>query len=55
MKAADIMSKKAIAIRSFASVAEAVKLMRELGLSSLIVERLNENDSYGIVTAEQKT
>ena len=50
MKVADIMSKKVITIRSFATVANAVKLMRDHGLSSLIVDRLDESDSYGIVT-----
>ncbi len=50
MKVADIMSTKVITIRSFATVATAVKLMRAHGLSSLIVERLDESDSYGIVT-----
>ncbi|MDJ0533507.1 MAG: CBS domain-containing protein [Xenococcaceae cyanobacterium MO_207.B15] len=50
MKVADIMSKKVITIRGFATVAHAVKLMREHGLSSLIVDRLDESDSYGIVT-----
>lgn len=50
MKVADIMSKKVITIRSFATVANAVKLMREYNLNSLIVERLDESDSYGIVT-----
>ncbi|MGV2830290.1 CBS domain-containing protein [Myxosarcina sp. GI1(2024)] len=50
MKVADIMSQKVITIRSFATVAHAVKLMRENGLSSLIVERLDESDSYGIVS-----
>ncbi len=50
MKVAHIMSKKVITIRAFASVAHAVKLMREHGLSSLIVERLDESDSYGIVS-----
>ncbi|MDJ0633841.1 MAG: CBS domain-containing protein, partial [Xenococcaceae cyanobacterium MO_188.B29] len=50
MKVAQIMSKKVIAIRAFATVAHAVKLMREHGLSSLIVERLDESDSYGIVS-----
>ena len=44
------MSKKVITIRSFATVANAVKLMRDKGLSSLIVERLDESDSYGIIT-----
>ena len=50
MKVADIMSKKVITIRSFATVAHAVKLMRDYGLTSLIVDRLDESDSYGIVT-----
>ena len=50
MKVADIMSKKVITIRSFAAVASAVKLMRNHNLSSLIVNRLDESDSYGIVT-----
>ena len=50
MKVADIMNQKVITIRSFATVASAVKLMRDHGLSSLIVDRLDESDSYGIVT-----
>ncbi len=50
MKVADIMNTKVITIRSFATVAHAVKLMRDYNLSSLIVERLDESDSYGIVT-----
>ena len=50
MKVADIMSKKVITIRAFATVANAVKLMREHNLNSLIVDRLDESDSYGIVT-----
>jgi CBS domain-containing protein len=50
MKVADIMSKKVITIRGFATVASAVKLMRDNSLSSLIVDRLDESDSYGIVT-----
>ena len=50
MKVADIMSKKVITIRGFATVANAVKLMREHNLNSLIVDRLDESDSYGIIT-----
>lgn len=50
MKVAEIMSKKVITIRSFATVANAVKLMREHSLNSLIVDRLDESDSYGIIT-----
>ena len=51
MKVVDIMSKKVITIRSFATVAHAVKLMRDYNLHSLIVDRLDESDSYGIITA----
>ncbi|VEP11792.1 conserved hypothetical protein [Hyella patelloides LEGE 07179] len=50
MKVADIMSKKVITIRSFATVAHAIKLMQDYGLTSLIVDRLDESDCYGIVT-----
>ncbi len=50
MKVADIMSKKVITIRGFATVAHGIKLMQDHGLSSLIVDRLDESDSYGIVS-----
>ncbi len=50
MKAQDIMTKNVIAIRGSATVAEAVKLMKEKSLRALIVERRNNQDAYGIVT-----
>ena len=50
MKVAHVMSKNVITIRSFATVANTVKLMRDHNLNSLIVDRLDESDSYGIVT-----
>jgi CBS domain-containing protein len=50
MKAADIMTKEVITIRGSATVADAVKLMKEKGLRALIVERRHEQDAYGIVT-----
>jgi len=50
MKVADIMNQKVVTIRSFATVAHAIKLMQDYGLTSLIVDRLDESDSYGIVT-----
>ena len=50
MKVREIMSKKVITVRNFATVANAVQLMRDHRLSSLIVERLDESDSYGIIT-----
>ncbi|HBE20452.1 MAG TPA: hypothetical protein DEG17_22850 [Cyanobacteria bacterium UBA11149] len=50
MKAQDIMTKDVVAIRGSATVAEAVKLMKEKSLRALIVERRNNQDAYGIVT-----
>ncbi len=50
MKAADIMSQTVIIIRAVATVADAVKLMRDHSLTCLIVERWDESDSYGIVS-----
>ncbi|MBE9169392.1 CBS domain-containing protein [Pleurocapsales cyanobacterium LEGE 06147] len=50
MKAADIMTQDIVTIRGSATVAEAVKLMKEKGLRALIVNRCHEEDAYGIVT-----
>ncbi|MGK7934157.1 MAG: CP12 domain-containing protein [Microcystaceae cyanobacterium] len=50
MKAEEIMTKDVVTIRGVATVAEAVKLMREKGIRSLIVERRHDEDAYGIVT-----
>lgn len=50
MKASDIMTTDVVAIRGSATVAEAVKVMKEKGLRALIVERRHDQDSYGIVT-----
>lgn len=50
MKAADIMTTDVVTIRGSATVAEAVKLMKEKGLRALIVNRRHEEDAYGIVT-----
>jgi len=50
MKAAEIMTTEVVAIRGAATVAEAVKLMRQNNLRALIVERRNDEDAYGIVT-----
>jgi len=50
MKAADIMTKDGVTIRGSATVAEAVKLMKEKALRALIVDRRHEEDAYGIVT-----
>ncbi|ESA34919.1 cp12 polypeptide [Leptolyngbya sp. Heron Island J] len=50
MAAREIMTKDVITISGSATVAEAVKLMKEKGLRALIVERRHEADPYGMVT-----
>lgn len=50
MKAEEIMTKDVVTIRGSATVADAVKLMKEKSLRALIVQRRHEQDSYGIVT-----
>lgn len=51
MKASDIMTRDVVTIRSAATVAEAIHLMQERGWRSLIVDREDEQDAYGIITA----
>jgi len=48
--AKDIMTTDVVTIQSSATVAEAIRLMKERGLHALIVDRANDNDAYGIVT-----
>jgi CBS domain-containing protein len=50
MKAQDIMTKEVVTIRPSARVKTAIKLMKEKGLRSLIVERRHDEDAYGIIT-----
>jgi CBS domain-containing protein len=50
IKAADIMHKGAEAISSGATVADALRKMQKLKVSSLVVERRNKDDAYGILT-----
>ncbi|WP_443029076.1 CP12 domain-containing protein [Spirulina sp. CS-785/01] len=50
MKASEIMTTDVVTIRGSATVADAVKLMKEKGLRSLIVNRRTDEDAYGIVT-----
>lgn len=50
LKAADIMTKDVVTVRGSASVADAVKLMKEKGVHTLIVSRRHDQDAYGIVT-----
>ena len=50
MRAQEIMTTDVVTINGSATVAEAVKLMKDKGLRSLIVERRTEDDPYGMVT-----
>ncbi len=50
LKARDIMTTSVVTVSGSATVAEAVKLMKDKGLRALIVDRRNDSDPYGIVT-----
>ena len=50
MQAREIMTKSVVTISGSATIAEAVKTMKEKGLRALIVERRSDSDPYGIVT-----
>ncbi|MEM9005584.1 MAG: CP12 domain-containing protein [Cyanobacteria bacterium P01_F01_bin.86] len=50
MKASDIMTQTVVTIRGSATVAEAVKLMKDKGLRALIVEPRYAADPHGMVT-----
>jgi CBS domain-containing protein len=49
-KAQDVMSKNVVFIDGSKTVAAAIKLMREKGVSSLVVEHRSHEDAYGMVT-----
>ncbi len=50
MTAKDIMTTDVVTIKGSATVAEAVKAMKDKGLRALIVEPRSDRDPYGIVT-----
>ncbi|MBD2437975.1 CBS domain-containing protein [Nostoc sp. FACHB-110] len=50
LKAADVMTKDVATIRSSATVAEAVELMRARDWRALIVDRRHAQDAYGIIS-----
>lgn len=50
MKAEDIMTKDVVTIRGSATVADAVLLMKEKKLHTLVVQQRHAADPYGIVT-----
>jgi predicted transcriptional regulator len=49
-KAKEIMTTEVVSIQGSATIAEAVKLMKEKGLRTIIVEPHSKDDPYGIVT-----
>lgn len=49
-RVSDVMSTGVLRIDGKALVREAVELMRTLDVSSLIVERLDESDEFGLIT-----
>jgi CBS domain-containing protein len=49
-KVGDIMTKVVIFVDGRETVADALKLMREKGVSSLVVNRRNHDDAWGIMT-----
>ena len=50
MQANEIMTRNVVTIRGSATVADAVKLMKDKHLRGLVVEPRHEQDPYGIVT-----
>ena len=50
MKAADIMRKGVETISSGSTAADALRKMQQLKVSSLIVDRRNKDDAYGLLT-----
>ena len=50
LRAGDIMQVEVATILEDATISEAVAHMRLEGVRSLIIERLNEDDPYGIIT-----
>ncbi len=50
LKAVDIMTKDVATIRSSATVAEAVRLLRVRDWKALVVDRRHEQDAYGMIT-----
>ena len=50
MQTREIMTGKVVTINGWATVAEAMMLMKYIGLSSLVVNPVDDLDTYGIIT-----
>lgn len=48
---AEVMTSEVVTIRSSARIAEAIALMQQQSIQALIVEKINDSDAYGILTA----
>lgn len=46
----DIMVRDVVTISSFATIHEAMRVMKRRGVKSLVVEKRGEHDAYGIIT-----
>jgi predicted transcriptional regulator len=46
----DIMVRDVVTISSFATIHEAMRVMKRHGVKSLVVEKRGEHDAYGIIT-----
>ncbi len=49
-RAGDVMTKEVICIEGTATVADAIRLMRERKVSSVFVSRRGQEDAWGIIT-----
>jgi CBS domain-containing protein len=49
-KAGDVMTKEVLSIEGTATVADAVRMMKEKKVSSLFVNRRGQEDAWGIIT-----
>jgi signal-transduction protein with cAMP-binding, CBS, and nucleotidyltransferase domain len=52
LKVADVMKTSLLMVSGLESVRGAMRRMKEHGVSSLIIERRDSNDEYGVVTVE---
>ncbi len=46
----DIMVRDVVTVSPFATIREAMKLMRQRGVKSLVVEKRDQHDAFGIIT-----
>ena len=51
-KVREVMSGQPTTIDGLASVAEAVEMMREHGVSSLVIDRRHQGDEYGLIVVQ---